>query len=72
MGISSIYTIKTQLKYICVCTVYMFVCTELIVEAGSPPELIFGMRDILGWPKKLEPWKFFPTIDGVMTQLSHF
>ena len=50
--VSIIYTIKTRLKYICVCVyvcIYMFICSELIEETGRPPGLIFGMWGYF-WP----------------------
>ena len=62
-----IYTIKTQLKCICV-YIYMFICSELIEETGRPPGLIFGMCGYF-WPgsDKFESWKKIHTFDGVMT-----
>ena len=50
----------------------MFICSELIEEAGRSPGLIFGMWGYL-WSgsEKFEFWKFFQTFDGVMTYLSH-
>ena len=64
-----VYTIKTQLKYVCVCVrIYMFVCSELIEETGRPPGLIFGMWRYF-WPgsDKFEFWKKFHIFDEVMT-----
>ena len=56
---------------ICVCAtvrIYMFICSELIEEAGRSPGLIFGMWGYL-WSgsDKFESWDFFHTFDKVMT-----
>ena len=46
----------------------MYICTELIEEAGTPPGLILGMWGYF-WPgsDKFESWKRIHTFDAVMT-----
>ena len=48
--------------------IYMFICSELIEETGSPPGLIFGMWEYF-WPgsDKFEFKKNSHIFDGVMT-----
>ena len=47
--------------------IYMFICIELIEEAGRPPGLIFCMWGyFLPGSDKYESWKNFHIFDGVM------
>ena len=40
----------------------MFICSELIEETGRPPELIFGMWDILGLARASSSFEIFSHI----------